>query len=224
MSTEFEDFLATNGIRHVTSAPYHPATNGLAERAVQIVKRNLKKTTEGSIKSRLAKMLYAYRLTPQSTTGVSPAEMLLGRRPRSRLDVLRPLTAERVESQQRLLQEGDPVLVRNYLQEEKWLPGTIEKKTGPVSCTVKLDDGRSRRCHQDQVRKRFKEIAPPEEEPDVDIPKQSPEVIVDPKTDELPEVEALPGSHEPKVTPAVDAKKIYPRRERKPVDRFEPKW
>ena len=123
-----------------------------------------------------------------------------------------------------LLQEGDPVLVQNYLQGEKWLPGTIEKKTGPVSCTVKLDDGRSRRCHQDQVRKRFKEIAPPEEEPDVDIPKQSPEVIVDPKTDELPEVEALPGSHEPKVTPAVDAKKIYPRRERKPVDRFEPKW
>ncbi len=39
-----ENFLATNGIRHVTSA----ASNGLAERAVQIVKRGLKKTKEGS--------------------------------------------------------------------------------------------------------------------------------------------------------------------------------
>lgn len=100
VSTEFENFLATNGIRHITAAPYHPASNGLAKKAIQIVKHGLKKTIEGSVKSRLAKFLYAYRLTPQTTTGVSPAEMLLGRRPRSRLDILRPLTAERVAKQQ----------------------------------------------------------------------------------------------------------------------------
>ena len=33
-SSEFGIFLRQNGIRHITSAPYHPATNGLAERAV----------------------------------------------------------------------------------------------------------------------------------------------------------------------------------------------
>ena len=27
-------FLSWNGIHHVTSAPYHPATNGFAERSV----------------------------------------------------------------------------------------------------------------------------------------------------------------------------------------------
>ena len=32
VSTEFEEFLRKHGIRHVTSAAYHPATNGLAER------------------------------------------------------------------------------------------------------------------------------------------------------------------------------------------------
>ena len=43
VSEEFETFLSNNGIQHVTSAPFHPATKGLAEHAVQIVKRVLKR-------------------------------------------------------------------------------------------------------------------------------------------------------------------------------------
>ena len=100
VSQEFEGFLRKNGISHVTSAPYHPASNGLAERAVQIVKKGLKKETTGSMDTRLARVLFSYRITPQSTTGLSPSELLLGRRPRTRLDLLRPNTAERVERKQ----------------------------------------------------------------------------------------------------------------------------
>ena len=33
-STEFPVFLKQNGICHICTAPYHPATNGLAEKAV----------------------------------------------------------------------------------------------------------------------------------------------------------------------------------------------
>ena len=39
VSSEFKQFLHKNRVRHTTSAPYHPASNGLAERAVQIIKR-----------------------------------------------------------------------------------------------------------------------------------------------------------------------------------------
>ena len=90
VSEEFSSFLVGNGIKHITSALYHPASNGLAERAVQIVKKGLKKVMEGSLPSRLAKILMAYRITPQTTTIVSPAELLLGHLPRTRLDLLKP--------------------------------------------------------------------------------------------------------------------------------------
>ena len=39
INSEFEEFLQKNGIRHITSAPYHPASNRLAERAVQMLKK-----------------------------------------------------------------------------------------------------------------------------------------------------------------------------------------
>ena len=95
--SEFKQFLKRQGIKHIVSAPYHPSTNGLAERAVQVVKRGLRKKSHGTMHSRLATVLFAYRLTPQSTTGLSPSELLLGRRPRSHLDLLKPNTADGVD-------------------------------------------------------------------------------------------------------------------------------
>ena len=74
VSSEFKNFLLKNGIKHITSAPYHPATNGLAERAMKIVNKGLKKEVGGSMATRLAKVLMAYRTTPQSTTGMSPSQ------------------------------------------------------------------------------------------------------------------------------------------------------
>ena len=71
-SEQFRSFLKDNGAKHITSAPYHPASNGLAEHAVQIVKKGLKKVTTGSMNTRLAKVLCNYRVTPQSTNGISP--------------------------------------------------------------------------------------------------------------------------------------------------------
>ena len=55
---------------------------------------------EGSLPSRLAKILMAYQIIPQTTTGVSPAELLLGRQPHTRLDLLKPNIGGRVEGKQ----------------------------------------------------------------------------------------------------------------------------
>ena len=131
VSEEFQAFVRSNGIRHLTSAPYHPATNGLAERAVQTFKQALRSMHQSSkpVKEKLAKFLIAYRNTPHSTTGVSPAQLLLGRPLRTRLDLVKPNLNRKMVNQQhqqsfraanekgrqcRQLGIGDSVMSRDY--------------------------------------------------------------------------------------------------------------
>ena len=49
-SHEFETFIQQQGIKHIKSAPYHPSTNGLAERFVQTFKNSMR-TSESDGKS-----------------------------------------------------------------------------------------------------------------------------------------------------------------------------
>ncbi|VDI60098.1 Hypothetical predicted protein [Mytilus galloprovincialis] len=86
ISKEFESFLKKNGIRHIRISPYQSSSNGLADRAVQMFKEGLKKMMEGIIETRIARFVFAYRITPHATTGLPPSVMLMGRRPRSLLD------------------------------------------------------------------------------------------------------------------------------------------
>ena len=129
-SSEFKEFLNRNGIRHLTTTPYHPSSNGMAERAVQVFKEGMKKSTSGDHETRLSRFLFHYRTTPHSTTGVSPAELLMGRQLRSQLDLLQPSIATRVQRRQekqnaeydqhakrRSLSPNDPVFVRNFASE-----------------------------------------------------------------------------------------------------------
>jgi hypothetical protein len=72
---EFAVFTKTNGIRHTRSAPYHPATNGLAERFVQSLKQGLKASLSSGLPliQRLSHFLLTYRSSVHSTTGVTPS-------------------------------------------------------------------------------------------------------------------------------------------------------
>ena len=53
-SSEFQQFMTKNGIQHIRTAPYHPASNGLAERAVQTVKEGLRKLSGGCLETNLS--------------------------------------------------------------------------------------------------------------------------------------------------------------------------
>lgn len=169
-SEEFADFVAMNGILHVKTAPRHPSSNGLVERVVRIFKEGMKKLEGfgGTVHTRLSRFLLAYRSTPQTTTGVTPTELLLNRRLRTRLDLIRPEFRHRVEAQQRaqkehhdntkkerIFAEGDSVLVKNFSPGPKWKKAHIESRTGPLSYTVKCEDGVVTRRHVDYLLKRY---------------------------------------------------------------------
>jgi hypothetical protein len=179
-SEEFKTFLSTNGITHFNSAPYHPSTNGIAERFVQTFKQAIRamKMEEGDVNAKLAKFLLAYRNTPHSTTNESPAQLLFKRDLRTRLDLIKPCVKDKVESKYaiptgrvRTLEIGDKVLVRNYLQKEiKWYSGTIVQRNGTLTYYVEVEPGKIWKRHIDQIKGTQADQTIPEENRVTDHP------------------------------------------------------
>ena len=77
VSEEMRTFWKNSGIQHITSSPYHPATNSLAKHVVQTFKAGFKHTMSGSVETKIARFLFNYCITPQGTTGSTTAELLM---------------------------------------------------------------------------------------------------------------------------------------------------
>ena len=80
-STSSAKFAEDYGFTHILTTPRYPQANGEVERAVQTVKNLLKKTSDPY------KALMAYHATPLES-GLSPAELLMGRKIRTRIPTL----------------------------------------------------------------------------------------------------------------------------------------
>ena len=165
IAAEFSVFVKNNGIKHIRSAPYHPATNGLAERFVQTFKQGMRASKSNkSISSKLANFLLAYRTAPHTTTGQSPSMLFMGRNLRTKLDVLKPDVRKRVEDKQLNqavkksqnpapnFQIGQNVVARKYRGGDKWVPGIIAAQTGPLSYQVRVASNTVWNRHADQLR------------------------------------------------------------------------
>ncbi|XP_062513311.1 uncharacterized protein K02A2.6-like [Corticium candelabrum] len=200
-SAEFRQFMEGNGIKHIYSAPYHPSSNGLAERAVATFKGAMKRMNSeyGALESKIDRFLLRYRITPHATTGEPPALLLLGRMPRSRLDLLRPdlaaYTYKKQEQQRndhdkrsrdRTFEVGQLVYVKNFGQGTPWVMATVKERTGPLSFRVMLPDGRMLRRHQDHIRSRQLEDDPLPNDTHTDPTASPPESNM---TEELPSIE-----------------------------------
>ena len=169
-SREFREFAIVYGFEHITSSPYKPNSNGLAEKAVQTVKRLLEKSTLDDKDPYLA--LLAYRATPRSASIPSPAQRLFGRRIKTRLPAKKMPTKENEANRRELdsarkeqakhydkaskplaqLTEGTKVYTQTKGRDSLWESGTVLKQVAPRSYEVQMDDGASYRRNRQHIR------------------------------------------------------------------------
>ena len=159
-SKEFKDFAKEYGFVHTTSSPLYPQSNGQAERTVQTVKRLLKKSRDPY------QSLMDYRNTQIEGIGLSPAQMFLGRRIKTKLPTSAELLRSADDVQSKLkdiqlrtkqyydskagsvlpkLHVGDTVMLKDDIK-RVWKHGSVEAEhSTPKSYIVNIDGKRYRR-------------------------------------------------------------------------------
>ena len=178
MSQEFQAWCKQRGIVHLTGAPYHPATNGAAERLIQSFKQALRKSSLPP-KEALQEFLMQYRRIPFAS-GLSPSELLNGRRIRTKIDTLVPSIPHLLQGRQSKQASkysnakdsevvskvehhyslGDPCYALYFGprrdRDPRWVPAIVTKVHGTRSVNVRvIPRGPTWRRHFDQLRPRY---------------------------------------------------------------------
>ncbi len=169
---EYKQFAQEWKFEHQTSSPYYPKSNGLAEKAVRIVKGLLSKSKQYGKDPYLC--LLEYRNTPIGNVA-SPAQVLMSRRLRSHLPTtksqLKPQVVDSEKMKKKLeekqlkqkqcydkgskklstLEEEDSVRVQ---VKSKWKPAVIKGKLqAPRSYIVQMSNGHSLRRNRQHIKK-----------------------------------------------------------------------
>ena len=171
-ATQYKQFAQDWNFEHQTSSPYYSRSNGLAEKAVQIVKRLLSKAKQDGKDPYIS--LLEYRNTPIDNVA-SPAQILMSQRLRSHLPTtqnqLKPQVVEPEQMKEKLeeekakqksfydqgskiqseLKEGERVRLQ---VESKWKPAVIEEKLQtPRSYILQMENGQRVRRNGQQFRR-----------------------------------------------------------------------
>ena len=155
-SVVFAEWCKRHTITHLASAPFHPPSNGEAERLVGVFKQAMKRAVAaGNTKhDALCNFLKSNRSTPNCATGRTPAELMIGRQFRSALSVLKPARKHTIALPlKRMFAIGDDIYYRNYSgRHRNWLPGCVGAYIGRRMFCIDCPDGRQCRRHIDQLK------------------------------------------------------------------------
>ncbi len=164
-SEVFQQYLATNGIVHNHNTALWPQANGEIERQNETMLKSIRAFHAGGQdwRKELNKFLIAYRTTPHTVTGVSPSEMMFGRKVRSKLPQLN------------VHDKYDPERVRERDAHLKWQGKRYaDQKRGAKESEIKEGDQvLLRQDHRDKL------SAPHENEPYTVLQKTGSQVTVE---------------------------------------------
>ena len=168
-SDEFQSYCKERNIVHLTGAPYHPSSNGAAERLIQTFKQALRKSSKTPRRA-LQEFLMQYRRTP-TASGYSPSELLNNRQLRSVIDTLFPsaphIAQSKLKSSDNKVSKtghqfkiGDPCYALYFgprrNQDPRWVPALIIKKQGSRMFHVRvIPKGPIWRRHINQLQPRY---------------------------------------------------------------------
>ena len=116
-SKEFDEFAKEWGFKQTTSSPTYAQSNGMSEKAVQTVKRILKKADDPYIG------LMEYRNTPVTGITYSPSQLLMSRIARTKIPISQELLLPAVASEpKQQLAQQQKRQKQNYDKSTKPLP------------------------------------------------------------------------------------------------------
>ena len=109
VSKEVEDYLNEMGIEHRYTTPLWPRANGEVERQNRSLLKSMRAAhAEGqNWREELNRFLLAYRSTPHSTTGKSPAELLFRRKLTTKMPELDNVEEEELEVSDQAVRDRD---------------------------------------------------------------------------------------------------------------------
>jgi hypothetical protein len=163
-SRKFTEFCTDRGIKHVLSPPYHPQSNGLAEKSVQVFKNFAKKkhyiqnptSTHTEFLKEIINFLFAFRNTPNSVTRLCPSELFLKSKCKTLLTNLNPKystnTVQEKVKIKKQFHNGQNVYIK--VQND----GLINWRKGRIVCPVSdvvykvFVNGNEKNCHVDHIR------------------------------------------------------------------------
>jgi len=187
-SEKYRQFTESWSIKHCTSSPHYPRSNGFIERQIQTVKMTLQKALDSN--ADIAMSLLCLRTTPIDHTLPSPAAMLYNRRLRTNLpmtihhrnpgrDQIQERLQERQDQQKHYhdrhvhdlppLIPGEAVTVQNHVS-KRWSPAVVKSVCPePRSYIVEAENGSVLRRNRRDIRTTVQTDSPSEEvaaEPD----------------------------------------------------------
>ena len=189
-SAEFAQFCQYYDVEHVTSSPHFHSSNGQAEKGVQIVENLWRKSKDPYL------ALLDYRATPMESCGLSPSQLLMSRRLRTRLpvksDSLQPAVYDPETVQQRMkeaktrqkevhdrgakdlppLKVGDQVVMapQGCAKGQEWKSATVTGKHSERSYIVERSGQRYRRNRIHLRLRPLKPVATQPQEQLIDAP------------------------------------------------------